>query len=67
MNSPPLDILFGEKQIFVPYVQVGANRPRAILLFDIERPEMTDDERRQVAAMFEAVDAFTGRKPEWEI
>jgi aspartate beta-hydroxylase len=44
-----------------------SDRTRVILLFDIERPEMTDDERRQVAAMFEAIDAFSGRKPDWEI
>jgi aspartyl/asparaginyl beta-hydroxylase (cupin superfamily) len=44
-----------------------SDRTRVILLFDIERPEVTDDERRQVAAMFEAIDAFSGRKPDWEI
>jgi hypothetical protein len=38
-----------------------------ILLFDVWRPELSDEERTAVAAMFEAIDAFTGKKPEWEI
>jgi aspartate beta-hydroxylase len=40
---------------------------RVILLFDVWRPELSDEERTAVAAMFEAIDAFTGKKPEWEI
>jgi aspartate beta-hydroxylase len=44
-----------------------ADRTRVILLFDIERPELDDEERAFVAALFEGIDAFAGRKPEWEI
>jgi aspartate beta-hydroxylase len=44
-----------------------SERTRVILLFDIERPELDDEERAFVAAMFEGIDAFAGRKPEWEI
>ena len=40
---------------------------RVILLFEVWRPELTGEERRLVCAMFEAIDASTGRKPEWEI
>jgi aspartate beta-hydroxylase len=40
---------------------------RVILLFEIWRPELTEDERGLVSAMFEAIDASTGRKPDWEI
>jgi hypothetical protein len=38
-----------------------------ILLFDIARPELTEDENRWVATLFEGIDAFTGQKPEWDI
>jgi aspartate beta-hydroxylase len=44
-----------------------SDRTRVILLFDIERPELNAEERAFVAALFEGIDAFTGRKPEWEI
>jgi len=40
---------------------------RVILLFEVWRPELSADERRLVSAMFEAIDASTGRKPDWEI
>ena len=43
------------------------DRRRVILLFDIWRPELTEEERALVVALFEAIDAFDGRKPEWEI
>ncbi|MDQ4087580.1 MAG: aspartyl/asparaginyl beta-hydroxylase domain-containing protein [Pseudomonadota bacterium] len=35
-------------------------RPRIILLFDIWRPELDDAERKAVAAIFEAIDAYGG-------
>jgi aspartyl/asparaginyl beta-hydroxylase (cupin superfamily) len=39
---------------------------RVILLFDIWRPELTDEERRLVAALLEAMDSFgTGPRVEW--
>jgi len=40
---------------------------RVILLFDVWRPELSDDERKLVIALFEAIDAHSGKKPEWEI
>ncbi|HET7204738.1 MAG TPA: aspartyl/asparaginyl beta-hydroxylase domain-containing protein [Steroidobacteraceae bacterium] len=39
---------------------------RVILLFDIERPEIDDEERRLINAMFEGIDAYTGTKPVWD-
>jgi aspartate beta-hydroxylase len=38
----------------------GSDRLRAILLFDIWRPELTGAEREAVAAMFAAIDAYRG-------
>jgi aspartyl/asparaginyl beta-hydroxylase (cupin superfamily) len=40
---------------------------RVILLFDIWRPELGDEERRMVASLFGAIDAHAGKKPDWEI
>jgi hypothetical protein len=40
---------------------------RVILLFDIWRPEVTDEERRLVNGLFEAIDSHSGQKPQWEI
>jgi len=45
----------------------GSDRTRVILLFEIWRPELTERERELVSAMFEAIDAHSGRKPAWEI
>jgi aspartyl/asparaginyl beta-hydroxylase (cupin superfamily) len=44
-----------------------SDRTRVILLFDIARPELTDEENRWVSTLFEGIDAFTGQKPEWDI
>jgi aspartyl/asparaginyl beta-hydroxylase (cupin superfamily) len=44
-----------------------SSRTRVILLFEIWRPELSDEERRQVNAMFESIDAHMGEKPAWEI
>jgi len=38
---------------------------RVILLFEIWRPELTDEERELVAAMLEAVDTYRGRVVPW--
>jgi hypothetical protein len=38
---------------------------RVILLFDVWRPELTEEERSLVIALFEAIDAHSGKKPEW--
>jgi len=44
-----------------------SNGTRVILLFDIWRPELTEEERGLVVSLFEAIDAHSGTKPEWEI
>jgi aspartyl/asparaginyl beta-hydroxylase (cupin superfamily) len=44
-----------------------SDRIRAILLFEIWRPELTDEERKLVVAMFEAIDAHSGEKAAWTI
>ena len=44
-----------------------SDRTRVILLFDIDRPELDDEERRLVNAMFEGIDAYSGAKPDWDI
>lgn len=40
---------------------------RVILLFDIRRPELTDEENRLVGELFSAIDAHAGAPPQWEI
>jgi aspartyl/asparaginyl beta-hydroxylase (cupin superfamily) len=42
-----------------------SDRTRVILLFDVWRPELTEEERRAVSAMFEAIDAYSGKPGEW--
>jgi len=42
-------------------------RTRVILLFDIWRPELSEEERALVIALFEAIDAYGGKQPEWTI
>ncbi len=44
-----------------------SDRTRVILLFEIWRPELTEEERGLVNAMFEAIDAYSGHKPAWSI
>jgi aspartate beta-hydroxylase len=45
----------------------ASDRTRVILLFDVWRPELTEEERALVVSLFEAIDAHSGRKPDWEI
>jgi aspartyl/asparaginyl beta-hydroxylase (cupin superfamily) len=45
----------------------GSDRTRVILLFDVWRPELTEDERQLVVSLFQTIDAHSGRKPDWEI
>jgi aspartate beta-hydroxylase len=45
----------------------ASDRTRVILLFDVWRPELTEDERGLVVSLFEAIDAHSGKKPDWEI
>jgi aspartyl/asparaginyl beta-hydroxylase (cupin superfamily) len=40
---------------------------RVVLLFEVWRPELTEEERGLVNAMFESIDAHMGEKPAWEI
>jgi aspartyl/asparaginyl beta-hydroxylase (cupin superfamily) len=40
---------------------------RVILLFDVWRPELSNEERTLVSALFEAIDAHGGRRTEWSI
>ncbi|MBI3715572.1 MAG: aspartyl/asparaginyl beta-hydroxylase domain-containing protein [Betaproteobacteria bacterium] len=40
---------------------------RVILLFEIWRPEISERERSQVAALFDAIDTDRGAAPDWEI
>jgi aspartyl/asparaginyl beta-hydroxylase (cupin superfamily) len=42
------------------------DQARVILLFDVWRPELSDEERRMVSALFEAIDAYDGTTPEWD-
>ena len=44
-----------------------SDRTRVILLFEIWRPELTEEERRLVSAMFEAIDQHRGEKAGWGI
>ncbi len=44
-----------------------SDRVRAILLFEVWRPELTEEERALVSAMFEAIDAHSGEKAVWTI
>ncbi len=44
-----------------------SDQMRAILLFEVWRPELTQEERSLVSAMFEAIDAHTGEKAAWAI
>ena len=39
---------------------------RVILLFEVWRPEINALERRQINAMFDAIDLHSGQKPVWE-
>jgi aspartate beta-hydroxylase len=40
---------------------------RVVLLFDVWRPELDDQERRLVSAMFEAIDAHGGVQQSWDM
>ncbi len=61
----------GEAWVFDDTIEHEAwnrsDRTRVILLFEIWRPELTEEERALVAAMFEAIDAYSGEKPAWSI
>ena len=44
-----------------------SDRTRVVLLFDVERPELDEQERAYVRAMFEAIDAYSGTPPAWDV
>jgi aspartyl/asparaginyl beta-hydroxylase (cupin superfamily) len=44
-----------------------SDRTRVILLFEVWRPELSDEERGLVRAMFESIDEYTGQLPSWSI
>ena len=54
----------GELMVFDDSIEHEARNPsgetRIILLFDVWKPELGDDERSAVSAIFEAIDAFSG-------
>ncbi len=45
----------------------GSDGTRVILLFDVWRPELDEEERALVVSLFETIDAHSGTKPDWEI
>ncbi len=44
-----------------------SNQTRVILLFEIDRPDITADEQALVRGIFAAIDGHSGQRPEWEI
>ena len=44
-----------------------SDRTRVILLFDVWRPELSNEERELVAALFDAIDSHAGRPADWSI
>ncbi len=61
----------GEARVFDDTIEHEAwnrsSRTRVILLFETWKPELSEEERELVCTMFEAIDAHSGKKPEWEI
>jgi aspartyl/asparaginyl beta-hydroxylase (cupin superfamily) len=43
----------------------GSDRSRVVLIFDVWRPELTVQERDQVAALMAAIDSFGGAGESW--
>ena len=44
-----------------------SDQTRVVLLFDVWRPELSQDERQLVVNLFESIDAYNGTRPHWEI
>lgn len=44
-----------------------SDQARVILLFETWRPELTDEERALVGAMFTAIDEYSGQRPQWSV
>jgi aspartyl/asparaginyl beta-hydroxylase (cupin superfamily) len=45
----------------------GSDKLRVILIFDIWRPELSEEEQRLVAAMLEAADTYGKKQQEWGV
>ena len=45
----------------------GSGEVRVILIFEVWRPELSEEERAMVSAMFDAIDEYSGQKPAWSI
>ena len=43
------------------------DQARVILLFDVWKPELSQEERELVISLFEAIDAHDGKRPDWSI
>ncbi|MBI3675420.1 MAG: aspartyl/asparaginyl beta-hydroxylase domain-containing protein [Proteobacteria bacterium] len=61
----------GKAWVFDDTVQHEAwndsDKIRVILLFDIWRPELSEEERSLVSAMFEVIDSYGQKQPAWEM
>lgn len=61
----------GEAWVFDDTIEHEAwntsDQPRVVLIFDIWRPELTPQEREQVAALMAAIDAFGGGGGAWGV
>ena len=44
-----------------------SDETRVILLFEVNRPDISAAEQQLVAGIFEAIDSHSGKPPEWEI
>ncbi len=44
-----------------------SDETRVILLFEVNRPDISAEEQRSISEIFSAIDAQSGRAPEWEI
>lgn len=44
-----------------------SDKPRVILLFDVWRPELSEAERKLVAAMLEAMDSYGAAASKWDV
>lgn len=41
-------------------------QPRVVLIFDVWRPELNEEERLLITALLEAIDSFSGRPVRWD-
>ena len=71
MGNDTRDLVEGKAWLFDDTIEHeawhGSDRTRVILLFEIWRPELTEEERGLVSSMFEAIDAHGGARSAWGI